>query len=425
MYRKKDIRENIFGLIESSSFEGNRQLMKKIFGNLAELQEEKLQDIESRLLSENNHTERFWSISTALLKNNEELKNTGWSYMLNKNEKQRKTIIPQNKNYMPDDSYTDKIIQKDDGFIIDNGYIYGNLEEIEKLCGYDKKYTGTYNGKNFEYSLIRSNKLVCVEEQIYNLAEIYGIRVPIIYAPMSRRYVYIETKDKIFCDVQEKKNISLNLSENGLDGKLLLNFRSVWNISKESSPSPLTTAEKISDGKIRYTNEYPVNPNEYIYTENYGKKLPFIDSGKKDCIQIRYLEDRNIFTEKIILNNMPDTDIAGDYLFETVSVENQEHIIPRIKSKCDIEFVLKPFENTGLYINKISASKPDNMIICEYPPQYQYKKNNEDFFNSSGRTVFVAFSGTDDIFIEDKIIMAINYLQRNYPEFDWKGGLSR
>ena len=259
--------------------------------------------------------------------------------------------------------------------------------------------------------------MVLQEKALFELADLYKISVPVIYAPMFRRYIYIECSNNIFFDEIGLENIKLNFDNyQNLKDKIILNCRSVWNVSVE-----LISPQE----QIRYDNKtilkYSCDANQYIKFDEVSSDYFYEkESGR---VTIKDKSNKNSNIAKIITintENLCNGKIKPGYLFEEEFVANDDKI-ERIYSEGDIEKILSQFDklrSNGLKFDGICFDKDARQV--HYKKHFEYKIQNP-IYCQKGATISLYFANSNDKFGTDYVIYVINYLRRNYPEYSWKG----
>lgn len=394
---KGNVKEEISEIINKKNGVENKEVWIRVFQGLADYQESKFEDILKELEIENKSRNDLWCVKTGLIEKDKEL-DDGWSYVSD------------------DDDYNG-FENIDDRTILAKGYINCSYAEFNDIC--KKKYIGRVNvdgiDEEFEYSIVPVNEMILQEEKLYELADLYKISVPVIYSPMFRRYVYIECSNHIFSNNND--NINLDFDKYQLKEKVMLNCRSVWNVSEDIvSATEYRRADDSLNGETTFLKYY-CDKNQYIK----------IDDISSDCFYKKENEnitivDKNNKASGTALKTTITTDrlsyekIKKDYLFDGKFVANDDKL-DRIYSEGDIEKVLSQFDEE-LGFAGICYDKDAEQV--HYKKHFEYKVPNPLYYQT-GATIALYFTSKNSNFNDDYIIYVINYLKRNYPEYNWKG----
>lgn len=424
MTDRKIIEDNIRTAInQNNNLKSNKNILEEIFSNLIDYNNDKYNELYSEINAEKNINYKYWRITTSMTKNDTNLKGTGWSYIYTGSESSK--IIGKKSVNLPDDSTFSKIVKVNDSYIIASGYLMCSLSDLDMLSGWDNKYKGIIDDKEFEYYMILSDTMINAEKKIFETADLYNIKSPVIFAPMSRRFVYIISKDIIFEDIKgiSEHKISLEFENNNLTGVFNSEIRSIWNI-EFSDVSSSENSIRLDGYVQKQFYKYHTSENQYIMPDC----LDYLTNKKN----IRFNEkETSIVTDEEIISQQKRMTINSNencnfevvesgFVFDTdIVLCNKE----RVRSKADIAEILFPFFKThNIKLDNICNSS-NGINICKYKRGFEYSVINNDFLGFRGRDIYLKFSvEKEDLFMEDKIIFIINYLQINYPEFNWKGG---
>lgn len=432
----EEIKERVNSLIEADEQMEQREkaVWESVFAALACYQHDKFEELWKKLEPGEEHNSGEWRIHTALIHKDKgaSLDTKRWSYVLDECDE-----FPEIWNERKELNEGKELKGlKSDRVVIARGYLDAAWEEIGKLTGFEKKYTGKIerNGaeREFGYSLLLNDSLVQQEQVIYDLAELYAVDRPLLFAPMFRRYV------DVVADRLENGDVlkSLELGENRLEGKLLLNYRSIWNILRIETVTPDVSwknpvRELDGTGREDAFHKYYIDQNEYIHVPpEMAQKLRFIhgmDRERGSYVSLREVPDLDTrHREKYILTTLPSVDVVENrYLFSTVEAGIRKNDLPdRVHSRADVERLLVPFEDSwGLKLQNLYVNQKEETDILEYPLHFQYYDRNQEFSRNAKKQIVLLFVRNDDRFQCDRIIALVNFLNRYYPEFGWKGGI--
>lgn len=408
MYRKDELKEKILKIIYNTSFSPDEEKnWSVIFSEMADFHEEMLQSIS---LPSNRQCVNNLKIQCGItcLKKNQ----------LGKNYHFMSVADDITDPDFPDGKIEENgSISKDgDWFIIGTGYLDCEYEELFRICGRDKTYTGKYSDGEFEYTLILKNSILNKEKMLYQLNDLYNINEPVIFAPMLRRLVYIETKSNLKKKIAEQ---NLQLEKNGLTC-LLGGWRAVWNVEIINSPY----GTKSVDGL-----KYILETNEYILPEkNYASRLQIskeYDAEKEQdyvLISSEIVDVPKNYLSKVCICPVSSEDdiLSSDMtLYNNRGIINQE--ISRIYSQSDVFSFMKGFDETAV-CDGVYTECPEGFRVCAYEMGFEYPFFPEYFDFSERPKIFVSFKKDGNKHLFDRIVYLVHILQRQFPEYIWKGG---
>lgn len=409
MYRKDELKEKILKIICNSGFSPDEEKnWCAVFSELSDFHEEMLQCIP---VPNGRQFVNDWKIQCGItcLESRQLGKNY---YFMSAADNITDPDFPDGKINEKDDS-----ISKDgDCFIIGTGYLDCEYEELFRICGRDKKYVGKYSGGEFEYTLILQNNILNREKMLYQTADYYNINEPVIFAPMLRRLVYIETKT----NPEEKITVQdLQLEKNGLTC-LLGGWRAVWNI--EVIDSPYGT-KSVSGFK------YILENDEYILPEkNYAGSLRIskeYDTEKEQRYILASSERADVPKNYLTKIRVCPVNSESDILSSEITVYNNrgkiKPEISRIYSRSDVFSFMKGFAETAV-CNGVYTEYPDGLKVCAYEMGFEYPVFPEYFEFSERPKIFISFKKDENKYLFDRIVYLVHILQRQFPEYIWKGG---
>ena len=302
-------------------------------------------------------------------------------------------------------------------FIIGTGYLDCSYENALKLCGREKCYKGRTENGEFEYAIVLKNNDLHKEKLLYDISKYYNMNEAVPYAPMLRRLVYIETKKKF----QNRFSLpDLQLTQNGLND-LLFGWRAIWNVEELSgtpsgvknhqhyryyvNPDEYIVPVDRKNNKFQISCDYDLErQREYICVSSWDTEVPK-DQLKKVCISdVHYKKD-------ILLNDIKV------YL----SPEHCQQHLKRVYSKSDIFYFLDAYQSFAKCID-VFTKCPDNFRVCTYELGYEYPLDSDYLCFSERPTVYLSFEKQDDAYFFDRVVYMIYVLQKQFPEYIWKGG---
>ncbi len=406
MYRKDELHEKINAVISKSSDMTDEQkiIWSEIFRNLADYQEELLDAPESG----NIESDFKWNIVCGITESKKLPK--GFEFVSCTDD-----LSEVMKNYSSGDDFSGITSNCICDSILSTGYIDVPYDEISCYCGREKKYTGVLADgiTEFSYSLILQNSLLNQEKILYSLSSFYGINAPVIYSPYFRRMVYVETD----C-TEAKGGFDLQLEKNKLAGRLMLNFRSIWNVSVSSNPAA------VKKGNSFY---YTLGQNAFIIAEKkYAEKLDIEINESENKREVRVVpKDSEINPKNYMIKaeiNRVDEYIASCSVgFQSENNGNYPENINHIYSKSDICRVLKGFDNVVHFLD-VYTEYPENMVVCSYEEHFEYPLFLPFAMKTGRPKLYLCFENDKSGLLYDRIVYTVHQIQRLFPEYIWKGG---
>lgn len=299
-------------------------------------------------------------------------------------------------------------------FVIGTGYLDCEYDKVCSFCGRDKSYTGISPDGEFEYSLVLKNTLLHREKILYKIAEYYEIEEPSVFAPMLRRFVYIETRSDI-----RGEWLNLQLEKNKLCD-LLIGWKSVWNVNVIDKPDRIRTNKGYNKFVINEQNEYMyILPEDDCQNKLSIKQEFDSDKHEKYYIVSSDTMDDAIFQVCIPKTRLNDIDNNEYKLFSNFG--DSDSRILRIYSKSDIFSFLKSYSGFLKCVD-VFTKYPENLKIFEYEYGFEYPSFTDYLSFSKRPVIYLAFEKSSEKFLFDRIVYVIHILQRKFPEYIWKGG---
>ena len=264
-----------------------------------------------------------------------------------------------------------------------------------------------FQGDGFTYQLKPNYQLVEAEQKIFRLSQIYKIPCK-IFSPYARRAVDIRIVGKSKEDFTRLADLNFKLDENNLGGKLLPNEKFFWNV--EVKPCVEQWQHKVDD-IFEYGYTDGVDDSTYIVPNSDAKlddELEVVrDDGQIILKTPREFPEGNAALIKILpLKNNFDSKIFTK---------------PRLRTAGDINFVLKCLsrENFSCTFGNFGGDAQ----IKRYEDEHKYFTSADENLLSAKRnlpTCMVKFFG-DELFLTDYANYVLNFLEEQYPEFNWAG----
>ncbi|MBR0283575.1 MAG: hypothetical protein IJQ81_18600 [Oscillibacter sp.] len=391
---KERSRELLFRLIDDSGADSaEKELLKSLMGNLLEYQRGKFQSLLSRY-EEAARRPDAPVIVTGLAKRNGA-------------PDKRLSVLPAAPNGAFAVCDYEEFVERVSFF-----------QDIERS---ERRYEGSVGGRKFFYRLRRDDSFLRYERRLRRLANHYGIRNFVIYAPLFRRYALLEAVERP--DGAEWKNVNYRLKENGLQDKLMLcaEYDLFTNISeREKSPSVRETPGNPGDGQVLCFH-FQTDGREYVDLREWPDSLPesgveFVRGDREICIRVS--GQSALFPYALAFRSyvFADCGEASDGLrFENRTGGPRPE---RIQSEADIEMALRAlpaFPVEAFFPGK----KPENLRLCQYENEWAYPGA---FSSRSRYPVYVRFRNDASPFSFDRATFALSCLNAWYPECLWLGG---
>lgn len=410
---EKTLLKNLFEKLEANQSE--------LFGKI----EEKVEDSLRMLCPQENPREKNWRIYTALInqKDISTAKDNGFFEMIKADINKEKMKLSELNIYSADDPD----IQK-------RGHVYGGVVFLDcrysEIGDYKKDYYAKLHTESGEtevkYNLIPCNAYMECEKTLEQTALQYGITVPLIYSPMSRRAMLI----KLDIDVRTAgKNsaavIDFQYEKNKLDKVVLSDMTLVWNVEttgKERLPRPKDNVDKTVVPLFDSTYliySFDVNDDQYLFVQSNNTDV------KRNGSRIYFGIDKEIDSEYAIetLNYQLFT-VHHDNTYYAESCDRifenkynfegfRKH---RVRTKGDIFSLINCFD---LKYEDVYFSEK-HTAVHTYEKRHAYHYPKDDVLKSNS-AVYVKIQPCGDMYFEDHVSYVFSYLNYYYPEFRWVG----
>ena len=410
MYKAGELKEQLIAYIDSTNEwdHKEKETWSKIISALTDYQDNVLQHIAapSSVPAKKSMTVH-WGITSR--KQNSPEKNF---YFATAADDIHDSSFP-NGNIFPDDN------RKMDGnwFICGTGYLDCSYADVLKLCGRDKCYKGKTENGEFEYCVVLKSNALHKEKLLYDIIRYYKLDESVPYAPVLRRLVYIETKKEFQKPLSTQ---DLQLAQNGLES-LLLNWRAIWNVEEmPGSPARIKNHQHY---------RYPVKSDEYIFpvdrsNNKFEISCEYDSENQKESVCVSSSE-REIPKEAFEKIHIPHVQLEKDIFSNDMKIYFtpsyvQEHL-ERIYSQSDIFHFLDAYRNF-LKCSNIFTEYPENFMVCSYELGYEYPLGADYLCFSERPTIYVSFEKSDDMYFFDRVVYITYILQKQFPEYIWKGG---
>ena len=401
-------------IAQAYSDDNERQRLEKIFSHLAAHQENFLEDLRRRLDVEcvEYDWEENFAVATKLVRagDAEQMRgfypiNVGSSFILDgeaDNPFAHEKNIPQR------------------AFFLDCEY-----DQQENF--FNRSYEGKFeradgSTKNFSYELTRHERFIAQEKILYDTAQMYGIRRPIIFSPHARYAVDIKTADLDAEDLRQAEKFFLH-------DKILTDRQLVWNVQIDDVD--LTEREEFigaDGGQVRYEYFYPFDAaKSFVLPAQYCTDITRreLDDGSRRIL-LSYNSVMKERTAKILTFNAA-VDLAAENIFLNDFPRRNTKL--RLRTAGDVESVLACFNATRFgkkFPVKFLAfnSKVNSKLLKIYRREDRSPATTESRLLSALRNkpvCYLTFEGAAEKFKLDYANYVLYYFSQNYPEFGWAG----
>ena len=297
----------------------------------------------------------------------------------------------------------------------------GDLSSKKKT--YQGRYVDKKSGKTgpFEYSLEFDDSFVKAQEILFDYAEYYRVKNPVVLSPYSRKSFFIKYVEELcsddikldFCFADNKIPV--------IEGK----NRLYWNIK-----------QSVENGKTYDAKEPYGDATKFVFrfekTKRGGRLLPLPLNNQTRVYSIDVAEDWvdvviNREIEDFIVLEYVDFDSNSGLALERRSkrllfdnnVVDGTWNRSRILSEADIERAVGCFN--GWRYASCERSEGKDKPIVRYSKKYRVDRKAKNMFNAIRRE-YVGFKGTEDKkFLTDFANYVLEYLEYYYPEIEWIG----
>lgn len=401
--------------------EDDRKLLGAVFESLGREQTRILEKIQQEVVKELSwRGPKNWNIVTALVDKADVRKfiNKGFEEM---------AAIDSHREHM---DFEELERTKDPGHVYCGGIgflkcPYHQVREYTKR-DYLAKVTTKDSEYQVSYRLCRSFIFLGEEEKVERTAAQYGVAVPPLYSPMSRRAVLVKV-DLGYREAErgDQLKIDFQYEANGLEGIMMPEKTLVWNVSvkeKNQMPRPGENTDKTIVPRFHKEcriYRFDTKENEYIYGESQNADLRRICGDiylgmdpEKDLDDLTYW--------KICLNPWDGEDYGEKAFYFPNRFRQGAVVKERIRTEADMEYVLNCFEGDDFRYAGCQNRLGDSRSVVTYDKKsaYHYPKNRH---LRSGSFCYVRLEETDSIYFEDWVSYAMAYMNYFYPEFYWVG----
>lgn len=335
--------------------------------------------------------------------------------------------------------------------------------EVDSLCVHAQDNTYPYEGHtsvqgkdvSFHYRLVPYRRFITREEELFHMAEIYGIMVPILFSPYARRAVKIQLSEEDRALAEQLQGAGTEpycFEENHLADKILSDAVLLWNIAREQLPPPCHSVEEENHSFVAPYGER--NVYRYVFSGVKDREficpaqteLSYLISADKDTEkeQITLLTKRKLSEDCISMRLIGDVDRLERYGMEAwsnmVFFNIDRHTVieggnvfskERLRTQGDLNRVLcalqMPAQGLSCKLNAVCpAREKDIKPICRYKDDFAYGASavhrEQQLYKRNRHLpyVYLSFSG-DAKFLNDYANFVLSFLEKRYPDFQWVG----
>lgn len=293
----------------------------------------------------------------------------------------------------------------------------------------DVEYKGEFQGKPFIYKLKSFQGYCAVEKDLAAIAELYGIKKPLVFSPWARRAVWLEMPQ----DKQQAGDFNdLRLEANGLEDVLITDHILMWNVdwtefednqTSSAAPDPENPLfKRIYRNCDEKTFILPRIPEaNHVDFAHLFPERPVLEDGKLTIYSPKEIGKQCLRME--IKDILPDAGadnpvFANDcHLSEILGLE-------RARTRGELNLLLKAMSN-ALFQTDLADDTGKRLPHYQNSRHHLYPNMNTLSLQQQPKTpVYFACQTkrTDCLnFVQDYVEYVCNYLSGRYPEFDWRG----
>ncbi len=300
----------------------------------------------------------------------------------------------------------------------------------------------------FRYRLVFDCRYVDFEKMLFDVSDIYKIRIPVVFSPYSRRAVKIQIPNEYgnVADVLKESNdlTPYCLDDNKLTGKLVANQQLMWNIRTQSVDLPECDMDNSYCAPYRngiaYRYEFKeLKENEFICPSRAD--IPNILSAQitrqedEQRQMITFVSDKQLTEKCTSLRIMNPKENVMSRTFSNLGKDKYAMLdTERMRTRGDMERILYGLSMSGndydfscCFECVSDVEKRDVDVIKTYYRDLTYGRHDnshEQFFYKSRRKLpfcYLKFTCGDNKFLNDYASFVISFLTARYPEFQWVG----
>ncbi len=302
-------------------------------------------------------------------------------------------------------------------------FLDADYDEIKNLC--NKNYDGSLlradgSEKIFSYRLQHHFRFVKRERVLFELAACYHINRPVIFSPFARKAVDViasglRAEDLLDCT-------ALNLRNE----RLIVGHELMWNVDIKSDTFNREPTMGVDGNLVRYNYicDFDKDLKAFVLPAQHCDDIQrrTSDNRKDIIISFNALLDNREY-QLVILNDAENTTDAFNNDFP------KRKIKLRLRTRGDVENVLACFNETS--VGKIFPANYFGSSVGNHRPITLYRREDSFYIPTEERMLgavnrkplcVIRFAGDDGSIIKiDYANYVLDYMSRNYPEFDWAG----
>ncbi|MCX4375248.1 MAG: hypothetical protein OSJ61_03665 [Lachnospiraceae bacterium] len=338
---------------------------------------------------------------------------------------------------------------------------YEQFIEITDSGTYNRYYQIIIDGKTLLCQFEVDYTFVTKENTLQNISHQYGINVPMIFSPYSRRFARIKFIDnEVFIDVKKIKTIEFPELAEYISGTTI-SHTLVWNIkiiankpipSFSDSISSIDVEELVNYSKgfnpskyliasqhYKYMQEYKCRKNEYILFENPNNlRLALSRNIKSSILYVMYNSEESLHSEtRVTISQPSDIELKNMSTYQNY-FDKGLYLLPRLHTFADISYVINCFTNNpySLSIGDFTIERNNNIqerygsFISPYNQYHRYYGRISREINIGQKIPLHSTASTPiyciipfvggNRFKDDYIRYVIEFLSHNYPEVLWQ-----
>lgn len=427
-----------------------KKIFQETFRVLSKRNDAVLNEIRERVLREDGNLRKDWSskwhVVTALAASENCSDMAGFRSIIGKQEDIEEELFEEAQ-------YID---------VSGDYFLECSYEEMDALCATESADAYPYEGcidvkgerRAFRYRLVRDLRFVSRERLLFCMADLYHIKVPVLFSPYARRAVKIQLprEESAVADLLREHDAGrepYRFEKNHLADKILSGKRLLWNISTEViALPPYNSVQGASNSFFAPYGDQEIYRYEFAGVKDAAficpdyADLEAVIEAEKDLEQqkIIVVTKRQLSAPCISMRILPVGDDAAKYYggeWGKTAFSNREaqRSMPdakeRLRTQGDVERALyalsMPEHGFSCDFRGISpTARKDQDVLRRYPQEAAYGTIDvprEQVLYRKWRSLpfaYIAFSGGDR-FLNDYAEVVLSFLGRRFPDFQWVG----
>lgn len=303
------------------------------------------------------------------------------------------------------------------------GFLRCPFKDIAKYC--HRPFRGQQDGGAFTYELVPAFSLLAVEKTLQEFGRLYRQETPLIFSPWSRRAVYIQYLNGFVPQKDTKPDLLLH--ENELENILLPGYTLFWNGLLTRGEDGPRQGSSPDGNRTFYTATYEdgIDASTFILPVNIHNQPPDLLNISREPDRIRVespVACGNIYYKLVINPFRADNLPEGMEWFANSCDAEIVTSLQRPRTVGEIKRLLNALRQSGFSAEykDIAGEVPS---LTRYDKRRAYPVNLNERLLAAGKTrprVNIAFGG-GPLFLEDYAEYILNFLEKRYPEYEWKG----